>query len=109
MCIRDRHRVKAPWQQWAEAGLVTAVDDVGIHPDLLTGWIWENMKQYSIKTIAMDGHRFALVADSLAKIGFDPKERKNIKLVRPSDIMQVEPVIQECFNRNFFTWGDRCV
>ena len=29
-----------------------------------------------------------------------------MKLVRPSDIMQVDPVIQECFDRELFTWGD---
>ena len=29
-----------------------------------------------------------------------------MKLVQPSDIMKVEPVIQECFNRQLFTWGD---
>lgn len=108
LCLQSKtlHRVKAPWRQWAELGLVTPVDDVGIHPDLLTGWIWEAMKKYNVKMIALDGYRFALVSDSLAKIGFDPKDRKNVKLVRPSDIMQIEPVIQECFSRNLFAWGD---
>ncbi len=56
--------------------------------------------------VALDGHRYALVAESLRKIGFDASEKKNVKLVRPSDIMQVEPVIQECFNRQYFAWGD---
>lgn len=108
LCLQSKtlHRIKSPWRQWVENGLVTAVDDVGIHPDLLTEWIWKNMKQYSVKMVALDGYRFALMADSLAKIGFEPKERKNVKLVRPSDIMQAEPVIQECFNRGLFTWGD---
>lgn len=108
LCLQSKtlHRVKAPWRQWAERGIVTPVDDVGIHPDLLTGWIWEAMKQYNVKMVALDGYRFALVADSLAKIGFDPKDRKNVKLVRPSDIMQVEPVVQECFSRGLFAWGD---
>lgn len=99
-------RVKAPWRTWAENGYVTVVDDVGIHPDLLCGWIWEKMQTYNVQKVALDGYRYALVSDSLAKIGFDAKDRKNVKLVRPSDIMQIEPVIQECFNRDFFTWGD---
>lgn len=108
LCLKSKtlHRVKAPWREWAERGLVTPVDDVGIHPDRLTEWIWEAMQEYNVKMVALDGYRFALVADSLAKIGFDPKERKNVKLVRPSDIMQVEPVVQECFNRGLFSWGD---
>ena len=108
LCLHSKtlHRVKAPWREWARQGLVTPVDDVGIHPDLLTAWIWKAMQKYNVKMVALDGYRFALVADSLAKIGFDPKGRKNVKLVRPSDIMQVEPVVQECFNRGLFTWGD---
>lgn len=108
LCLQSKtlHRVKAPWREWARQGLVTPVDDVGVHPDLLTAWIWEAMQKYNVKMVALDGYRFALVADSLAKIGFDPKGRKNVKLVRPSDIMQVEPVVQECFNRGLFTWGD---
>lgn len=54
----------------------------------------------------MDHYRWTLVSESLKKIGFDPKDRKNVKLVRPSDIMQVEPVIQDCFDRELFTWGN---
>ena len=100
------HRVRAPWQQWAEQGYVTVVDDVSIHPDLLTEYIWEQMKHYTVKMIALDGYRYTLVADSLKKIGFDAKDKTKVKLVRPSDIMQIEPVIQECFNRHLFVWGD---
>lgn len=108
LCLKSKtlHRVKVPWQDWVNKGHITAVDDVGIHPDLLANWIWEQMKQYNIKMIALDNHRHALVAESLRKIGFDANERKNIKLVKPLDIMKVEPVIQECFNRQYFSWGD---
>ncbi len=108
VCAKSKtlHRVKAPWQDWAKKGDLTVVDDVGIHPDLLINWIWERMKLYNVKMVALDGHRYALVAESLRKIGFDANEKKNVKLVRPLDIMQVEPVVQECFNRHYFSWGD---
>lgn len=108
LCAKSKtlHRVKAPWRDWEKKGDLTVVDDVGIHPDLLTNWIWEQMRKYTVKMVALDGHRYALVAESLRKIGFDANEKKNVKLVRPSDIMQVEPVIQECFNRQYFAWGD---
>ena len=46
------------------------------------------------------------MAESLKKIGFDASDKARVKLVRPSDIMQVDPVIQECFDRGLFTWGD---
>ena len=39
-------------------------------------------------------------------VGFDAADKSRVKLVRPSDIMQVEPVIQECFDRQLFHWGD---
>lgn len=108
ICAKSKtlHRVRVPYQEWAEKGFVTIIDDVGIHPDILADYIWEKMKQYTIKSIAIDGYRYALVSESLRKIGFDAKERKNVYLVRPSDIMRIEPIIQDCFNRNLFTWGD---
>lgn len=107
ICARSKtlHRVKAPWKEWAERGEVTVVDDVGIHPDLLANYIWDSMRRYNVKMLALDHHRYALVAESLRKIGFSD-EQKNIKLVRPSDIMQIEPVIQECFNRQYLHWGN---
>lgn len=108
VCLKSKtlHRVRAPWREWASCGLITVVDDVGIHPDLLTEYIWNAMTYYTVKLVALDGYRYALVADSLKKIGFDANERKNVKLVRPSDIMRIEPVIQECFARQLFVWGD---
>lgn len=99
-------RVKAPWRDWAQKGDITVVDDVSIHPDLLAGYIQQAAAKYVIKGLALDHHRWTLVSESLRKIGFDPKDRKNVKLVRPSDIMQVEPVIQDCFDRELFNWGN---
>ena len=100
------HRVKAPWQTWAEQGHITVVDDVSIHPDLIAEYIAEAGKRYNIKMLALDDFRYALLANSLNRIGFDAKDKSKVKLVRPSDIMQVEPVVQECFNRQLFSWGD---
>lgn len=99
-------RVKAPWKDWAERKLVTVVDDVSIHPDLLARYIQEAGKKYNIKKMAMDHYRWTLVSESMKKIGWDAKDKDKVKLVRPSDIMQVEPVIQECFDRGYFVWGD---
>lgn len=101
------HRVQPPWRDWAELGYLTVVDDVSIHPDLLAGYLREMARFYYIKGLAMDGFRWTLVGSSFRQIGFDPDVRKNVKLVRPSDIMKVEPVIRECFNRKLFVWGDQ--
>lgn len=99
-------RVKAPWREWARRGLVTVVHDVSIHPDLLARYIEEAGTRYNVRMLAMDHFRWTLVSESLRKIGFDAADKTRVKLVRPSDIMQVEPVIQECFGRGYFCWGD---
>lgn len=99
-------RVKAPWKAWAEAGHCTVVEDVSIHPDLLADYVRLAGQQYNLKLLCMDHYRWTLVSESFKKIGFDANDKTRVKLVRPSDIMQVEPVIQECFDRGLFTWGD---
>lgn len=99
----DLFRVKAPWQTWKNC---IPVDDVEISPELLTNYILEMGQKYIIKKIAIDNFRYALMKDALEKIGFDPKERRNLYLVRPSDIMKIVPVIDSCFNKQLFVWGD---
>ena len=108
MCLQSRmlSRVKAPWREWAERGLVTVVDDVSIHPDLLAQYIAKAAEKYNLKMLAMDHYRWTLVSESLRKIGFDAADKTRVRMIRPSDIMQVEPVIQECFDRGLFHWGD---
>lgn len=109
ICAQSRtlHRVKAPWRDWAARKLVTVVDDVSIHPDLLAADIQEMARRCHVRMLAMDHYRWTLVSESMKKIGFDAGDKKRMKLVRPSDIMMVDPVIQECFDRQLFTWGDQ--
>lgn len=108
LCLRGKNlsRVRAPWQDWAERGLVTPVDDVSIPPERIAEALREAGTRYNIRMLAMDGYRWALMAEALRSVGWDAADKGRVKLVRPSDIMQVEPVIQECFDRGYFTWGD---
>jgi phage terminase large subunit-like protein len=108
LCLqsKDLHRLAVPWREWAEFGYITLVDDVEIHPDLIAGWILEQGQRYQIKKLALDNFRYALISNSLNNIGFDAHGRKNIKLIRPSDIMKVQPVIDSAFNNQSFVWGD---
>lgn len=108
MCAesKDIPRLKCPWQEWVENGRLTLVDDVEIHPEIITNYLYEMKNHYMIRAIAIDDFRYALLARALNELGFDPKEKKNLKLVRPSDIMRVAPVIDSCFANQYFTWGD---
>lgn len=108
LCLKsaDLKRLKIPWRQWADEGLLSLVDDVEISPDLIVDYVIEQITKYNVVKLALDDFRYALLAKALKEAGFDSKERKNIKLVRPSDIMKVQPVIESCFANQYFIWGD---
>ena len=63
-------------------------------------------KQYKIIAVYIDSYRYALLRDSLAKIGYST-DRKNVFLVRPSDIMKTYPIIDRCFANGYFYWGEQ--
>jgi phage terminase large subunit-like protein len=111
LCLqsRDLQRLQIPWREWAEANLLTLVDDVEIHPDIVADYIQAQAQKYNIVKIALDTYRYALLTKSLRRIGFDANEYKNVKLVRPTDIMKTAPVIDSCFTNQFFIWGDNPV
>lgn len=107
MCAqsRDLKRIQAPWQQWAEQGLLTVVDDVEIPPEVIANYLLKAMSKYNILGLSMDGYRYGLLSASLEQIGFSA-DRKNITLVRPSDIMKIVPSIESDFNNKRLVWGD---
>lgn len=80
-----------------------------IHPAYITDYISQMKRDYEIRHMAIDDFRYALLSDALRGIGFDAKTYKNLKLVRPMDIMRVATVIDSCFTNQRFTWGDNPV
>lgn len=108
LCLqsKDLKRLIIPWKEWERAEYITVVDDVEIHPKLLCDYIAEMATKYHIEIIGIDNNRYALVSEELRKIGFDAKEYKNVKLVRPNDIYKVQTVIDSCFNNHRFIWDD---
>jgi phage terminase large subunit-like protein len=108
LCLKsaDLPRLKIPWRQWADEEMLTLVDDVEINPDLIAEYIAEQVQKYNIPKLALDNFRYALLSNSLKKVGFDAKDYKNVYLVRPSDIMKVVPIIDSCFTKHYFIWGD---
>jgi len=108
LCLRskDLNRLKIPWEDWAERGWLTLVDEKEINPDLIADWIAEQAQKYNIKRLALDNNRYALVTRSLRNIGFDRDVYKNVFCVRPNDIMRTIPVIESAFTNQSFAWGD---
>jgi phage terminase large subunit-like protein len=102
----DLPRVKAPWREWEKEGLLTVVDDVEINPDFIAEWVAGQLARFNIPMLALDNFRYALLAKSLRAVGFDYAQYKNVKLVRPSDVMKVSPVIESLFANHNIVWGD---
>lgn len=105
---KDLPKIKAPWQKWVDDGLITYVDDVEIHPSLITEYIQNMGQKYRIEMVSVDNYRYTLLSDALAKIGFSP-ERGNLHLIKQSDILKIVPVIDSCFVNGYFYWGDNPV
>lgn len=106
-CLKshDRHRIKIPLNEMVQRGLLTMVDDVEISPTLISEWLKEQKKLYTIEKIAVDSYRYTTLTRALREAGFDAND-KEVKLTRPSDIMQVVQKISSMFLSNRIIWGD---
>lgn len=105
---KDLPRIKAPWQEWIKTDHLEYVDDIEIHPSILADYIQEMGKIYNITTVAIDSYRYTLVSDALDRVGIS-KERKNLVLVKQTDIIKAVPVIDHCFLHGYFHWGNNPV
>lgn len=103
---RDKDRIKAPLEEWQEKGLLTIVDDIEINPDIPCEWVQEQLTKYNCVKTGVDNFRLALLSKSLKKIGIDASDKEQVKIIRPSDIMKIVPVIDSLFNNHQIVWGD---
>lgn len=106
MKSRDLKGIKAPLKEWEAMGHITFVNDVEISPRLVVDWFEQMGRIYNIKRIAIDNFRYSLMNFTFKEIGFDAFEKKNIKLVRPSDIMKAAPIINSTFVNQNLCWGN---
>lgn len=106
MNSRDLKGIKAPLKEWEQMGHITFVNDVEISPQIVVEWFEEMGTKYNIKRIAIDNFRYSLMNYKFKEIGFDAFEEKNIKLVRPSDIMKASPIINSVFVNQNLSWGN---
>ena len=62
--------------------------------------------KYNLKKTGVDNFRYSLLSKSLKEIGIDGTKKEEVKIVRPSDIMKILPVITSLFNKHRIIWGD---
>ena len=103
---RDLPGIKAPIKDWINKGDITLVEDVEVSPSHVVDWFADMGTKYNILKIAIDNFRYSILNRTFKEIGFDAFEYKNIKLIRPSDIMKIAPVINSVFINRNFVWGD---
>lgn len=103
---RDKDRIKAPLEEWAEQGLITIVNDIEINLDSACEWIQDQLIKYNFMKLGVDNYRLALLSKELKNIGIDTMNKEQVKVVRPSDIMKIVPVIDSLFNNKNIVWGD---
>lgn len=101
----DRYRIKIPLEQMVERGLLTIVNDVEINPLLIADWVADKRMKYNLEKVAIDSYRYTILSRALRDVGYDAND-KMVKLVRPSDIMYVQPKIASIFLSNRLTVGD---
>ena len=104
----DLSRIKFPVQAAEEEGLLTIVKGVEIPPEYPVEWLKEKQKIYNIVGGGLDNYRFTLLKNPLQSIGFDCEKsgKNNLLLVRPSDLMQVSPLISSDFANQRIVYGD---
>ena len=100
---KDLHKIKAPWRDWVDKGMITYIEDVEIHPSVIADYVADH-----IRMVCIDRYRYTLMSDALDKVGFSVG-RKNLYLVRQMDILEIVPVINHCFVEGYFHWGDNPV
>lgn len=105
---RDLLGIKAPLREWGQKGDVEFIDDVEISPELVASWFEKQRDEFglNILKIAIDFYRRSLMANALGKIGFDAFNEKNLVLIRPSNIMQIIPVMNSLFINHNLVYGD---
>ena len=100
-----RIKIREELPRWVDMGIVTLVDDVEIPPECIGGYIDMLKHTYNVKKVCIDDFRYALFSSVLKDMGFS-KDMGNLKLVRPSDIARVVPLISSYFLNDKFVWGD---
>ena len=106
---RDLKKIKAPLEQWEARGLLTYVDGPEIPADLPACWlrVKESELGANIVGVGIDQYRWQMMRNALEAQRFLwDKKYGNIYLLRPSNEMQVAPIITSKFVNNTIAFGD---
>lgn len=103
---KDLTRIKAPLREWESRGLCEFVKGPEINPELPAQWFDSMNEHYNILRIGIDKYRYTLMSKALAEYGFNSDKDGKIKIIRPSDEMQIIPTLTSQFNNHKIAVGD---
>lgn len=103
---KDLTRIKAPLREWENRGLCEFVKGPEISPELPAQWFDSMNEHFNILKIGIDKYRYTLMSKALAEYGFLADKDGKIKIVRPSDEMQIIPTLTSLFNNHCIAVGD---
>ena len=106
---RDLKKIKAPLEQWEAMGLLTIVNAPEIPADLPACWLRlkESELNARILGVGIDQYRYQMMRNALENQKFMwDKDYGNIFLLRPSNEMQVAPIITSKFVNQTLVFGD---
>lgn len=102
---RDLPGIKAPYTQWCKDGYGTIIDEKEVSPEAVIEWVFNLAEEnnYNIVGVALDNFKKGIFSECLEKYGFS-KDLENIKIIRPSDIAEVIPIIERTFINEQLVW-----
>lgn len=108
---KDWNRIHAPLEEWGMNGKLNIIDEIEIAPELITSIIIKCVDmRMNIVGLALDNFRFALLRRALINdLKFNFEDRKFLKMIRPSNIMEIVPVVDSAFNKQIIKCGDNPV
>lgn len=102
---RDLPGIKAPYRDWCSQGFGTIVDDKEVAPDMVVGWAMGLCEEhgYNVVSVGLDNFKKGIYQEEFEKYGFS-KDIGNLRLIRPSDIAEIIPVVERAFLNEKLIW-----
>lgn len=104
---RDLPGIKAPYRDWCDKGFGTIIDDKEVSPEMVVAWAMNLCDEHSFNVVgvALDNFKKGLYCEEFEKYGFS-KDIGNLRLIRPSDIAEVIPIIERAFLNEKLIWKE---
>lgn len=105
---RDWERINEKVRNLNDPDVLTIVEEVEISMSKVEDWIYEQQGRYEIVMTACDDYRYDVVKGTLNRLGYtaDQGRDSTIKLIKPSNHMRIQPIVNSAFITGSLAWGE---